>query len=75
LAVLLSGTERLSKDLLVAKKKAQEAFYVLSHKTKVDTRKRHKGNTESIPAITDHNGKLIRNLTEKANSLNSYYES
>ena len=37
--------------------------------------KRRKGSTEGIPAIKDHNGKLITNPIEKAYSLNSYYAS
>jgi hypothetical protein len=35
--------------------------------------KRRKGNRENIPAIRDHNGKLITDPIEKANSLNPYY--
>ena len=34
-----------------------------------------KGNTEIIPAIKDHNSTIIRDTTEKANILNSYYAS
>jgi hypothetical protein len=34
-----------------------------------------KGNREIIPAIKDHNGKLITDQLEKAISLNSYYAS
>jgi len=32
-------------------------------------------NREIIPAIKDHNGKIIRDSTEKANILNSYQVS
>ena len=35
--------------------------------------KRRKGNQESIPAIKDHGGTIIKDTTEKANFLNSYY--
>jgi hypothetical protein len=35
----------------------------------------HKRNREIIPAIKDHNGKLITDQLQKANSLNSYYAS
>ena len=34
-----------------------------------------KGNRENIPAIKDHNGKLITDALVKANSLNSYCAS
>jgi hypothetical protein len=37
--------------------------------------KRHKGNRENIPVIKDHSGKLITEPLEKANALNSYFES
>jgi hypothetical protein len=37
--------------------------------------KRRKGNRENIPAIKDHNGKLITQPIKKANTLNSYYAS
>jgi hypothetical protein len=37
--------------------------------------KQSKGNGENIPAIKGRNGKLITDPTEKAQSLNSYYES
>ena len=33
--------------------------------------KRRKGNRENIPAIKDHNGTLITDPIEKANSLNT----
>jgi hypothetical protein len=36
---------------------------------------RRKGNREIIPAIKDHNGKIITDTNEKANILNSYYAS
>ena len=74
--------KRLSKDLLVAKKKAQETFLrsVLQNEGRCWTEfykyvKRRKGSRESIPAIKDQSGKLITDPTEKANSLNSYYAS
>ena len=72
--------KRLAKELLVAKKKAQETFLssVLQNEGKCWTEfykyvRRRKGNTENIPAIKGHNGTLITDLSEKANSLNFYY--
>ena len=74
--------KRLSKELLVAKKKAQETFLCLDlqNEGRYCTEfykyvKRHKGNRENIPAIKDHNGKLVTDQIEKANLLNSYYAS
>jgi len=74
--------KHLSKELLVAKKKAQETFLCLGLKNKgrywtefFKYVKRRKGNRESIPAIKDQNGKLITDPIEKANFLNSYYAS
>ena len=68
--------------LSVAKKKAQETFLssVLQNKGRCWTEfskyvKHRKGNRENIPAIKDHNGTLITDPLEKANSLNSYYAS
>ena len=73
--------KRLSKELLVAKK-AQETFLssVLQNKGRCWAEfykyvKRRKGNRENIPAIKDHNGTLLTDPLEKANSLNSYYAS
>jgi hypothetical protein len=72
--------KRLSKELLVAKKKVQETF--LRALLKNDGRcwteiskyvKRLKGNRENILVIRDHIGKLITDPIENANSLNSYY--
>ena len=74
--------KRLSKELLVAKEKAQEIFLrsVLHNEGRCWTEfceyvKRRKGNRESIPAIKDYNGKLIADPIEMSNSLNSYYAS
>jgi len=74
--------KQLSKELLVAKKKAQETFLrlVLQNKGRCWTEfnkyvKRRKGNRENIPAIKNHNDTLITDPIEKANSLNSYYAS
>jgi len=73
---------RLSKELLVAKEKAQKTFLhsVLKNESKCWTElykyvKRRKGNRESILAIKDQNGKLVTDPIEKTNSLNSYYAS
>ena len=67
--------KRLSKELLVAKKKAQETFLrlVLQNEGRCWTEfykyvKQRKGN---IPAIKDHNGRLITDPIKKAKSLNS----
>ena len=71
--------ERLSKELLVAKKKAQETFLssVLQNEVRCWTEfykyvKRRKGNRENIPAVKGHNGTLITDPLVSANSLNSY---
>jgi len=73
-------TQPLSKQLLAAKKSAQEAFLksVLSKEGKCWSDfykyiKRHKGNRENIPAIKDCNGRIITDMIEMANTLNSYY--
>ena len=73
--------KRLSKELFVAQK-AQETFLpsVLQNEGRCWTEffkyaKRRKGNRENTPAIKDHNGKLITDPLENANSLNSYYAS
>jgi hypothetical protein len=77
-----AALKRLSKELLVAKKNDQETFLrsVLQNEGSCWTEfckyvKRRKGNTESIPTLKDHNGKLITQPIEKANTLNSYYAS
>ena len=74
--------KRLSKELLLAKKKAQETFLlsVLQNEGECCTEfckyvKRRKGNGENIPAIDDHNGRLIKDPLEKAKFLISYYAS
>jgi len=73
---------RLFKELLVAKKKAQETFLrsVLQNEGRFWTEfykyvKRRKRNRENIPAIKDNNGTLITDPSENANSLNTYYAS
>ena len=74
--------ERLPKELLAAKKTAQETFLrsVLRNEGNCWSEfykyvKRQKGNREIIPAIKDHNRTIIADSTEKANVLNSYYAS
>ena len=74
--------KQLSKQLLAAKKSAQEAFLksILSKEGKCWSEfykyvKRRKGNRENIPAIKDCNGRIITDLIEEANSLNFYYSS
>jgi hypothetical protein len=73
---------RLSKELLVAKKKAQETFLrsVLQNEGRCWTEfykyvKIRKENTENTPVIKDQNGKLITESLEKPNTLNSYFAS
>jgi hypothetical protein len=72
--------KQLSKQLLTAKKQAQEKYLksILSKEGKFWTDfykyvKRWKGNRENIPAIKDSNGRIITDPAEKANSLNLYY--
>jgi len=74
--------KQLSKQLLAAKKSAQEAFLksVLSKEDKCWSEfykyvKRRKGNRGNIPAIKDCNGLIITYSIQKANSLNFYYSS
>jgi hypothetical protein len=74
--------KQLSKQLLAAKKSAQEAFLksILSKEGKCWSEfykyvKRRKGTRENIPAIKDCNGRIITDSIEKANSLNFYYSS
>jgi hypothetical protein len=69
--------KRLSIELLVTKKKAQETFLlsVLQNEIRCWTEfykyvKRRKGNRENILVIRDHKGKLITDPIEKAKSLN-----
>jgi len=69
--------KRLSKKLLVAKKKAQETFLrsVSQNEGRCWTEfykyvKPHKGKREYITPINDHNSKLITDSFEKANFLN-----
>jgi hypothetical protein len=74
--------KRLSKELLIAKKKAQETFLrsVLQNVGRCWTEihkyvKRRRGNRENIPAIKDRIDKLVTEPLEKANTLISYYTS
>jgi len=74
--------KQLSKQLLVVKKSAQEAYLksVLSKEGKCWSDfykyvKRHKGNKENIPAIKDYNRRIITDAIEKANTFNSYYST
>jgi hypothetical protein len=68
--------KQLSKQLLAAKKSAQETFLksILSKEGKCwydfyKYVKRRKGNRENIPAIKDCNGRIITDSIGKANSL------
>jgi len=74
--------KRVSKELLTAKKTAEETFLrsVLRNEGNCWSEfykyvKRQKGNRETIPAIKNHNRTIIMDSTEKANILNSYYAS
>jgi hypothetical protein len=74
--------KQLSKQLLSAKKSAQEPFLKSILSTEVNCWsdfykyvKRRKGNRENIPAIKDNNGLIITDPTEKANLLNLYYST
>jgi hypothetical protein len=74
--------KRLSKELLAAKKTAQETFLrpvsrnvgnCLSEFFNYVNRR--KGNREIIPTIKDQNGAIIADSNEKANVLNFYSAS
>src|SRR5215469_12947928 len=74
--------KHLSKQLLVAKKSAQEAFLksLLSKEGKCWTDfykyvRRRRGNRENIPAIKAGNGRIVTDAIEKANTFNSYYST
>jgi len=74
--------KQLSKQLLAAKKSAQEAILksILSKEGKCWSDfykyvKRLKGNKENIPAIKDCNGRIITDAIEKDNTFNSYYST
>jgi hypothetical protein len=78
----LEELKQLSKQLLAAKKSAEEAFLklILSKEGKCwydlyKYVKRRKGNRDNIPAIKDCNGRIITDSIEKANNLNFYYSS
>jgi hypothetical protein len=78
----LEELKQLSKQLLAAKKSAQEAF-LKSILSKEGTCRsgvykyvtRRKGNRKNIPTIKDCNGGIITDSIEKANSLNFYYST
>jgi hypothetical protein len=74
--------KQLSKQLLAAKKYAQQAFLklILSKEGKYWSDfykyvKRRKENRENISSIKDCNGQIITDSKEKANTLNFYYSS
>jgi hypothetical protein len=74
--------KKLSKQLLAAKKSAQEAFLksIPSKEGKCWSDfykyvKRRKGNKENIPAIKDCNGRNITDAIEKPNAFNFYYST
>ena len=75
---LCAALARLSNELLLANKKAQETLLrsVLQNESRCWTEfcryvKRREGNRENIPKIMDHNGKLFTDRIEKTNYLNS----
>jgi hypothetical protein len=72
--------KQLLKQLLTAKKSAQEAFLesILNKEGKCWTdfykyAKRRKGNKENIPAFKDCNGRIITDAIDKPNTFNPYY--
>jgi hypothetical protein len=72
----------LYKELLLTKKRNQETFLCSALQNEGRSWaefnkyvKRRRGTKENIPAIEDHNGKLIIEPVDKANTLNSYYAS
>jgi len=74
--------KQLSKQLLAAKKSAEEASLksILSKEGTCWSDfykyvKRRKGNKENIPAIKDCNGRIIIDSIEKANTFNFYYST
>jgi hypothetical protein len=74
--------KHLSKQLLAAKKSAQEAFLktILRREGNCWSDfykyvKRRKGSRENIPSIKDSNGRIITDAMEKANTFNSYYST
>ena len=74
--------KRVPKELLAAKKTAQETFLwsLLRNEGNCWSEfykyvKRWKGNREIIPAIKNRNRMIITDSTEKANILNSNYAS
>ena len=76
------GLKHLSKQLLAAKKSAQEAFLksILSNEGKCWNEfykyvKRRRGIRENIPAINDCNGPIVTDAIDKANTFNSYYST
>jgi len=73
--------KRLSKELLVAKNKAQGRFLrlVLQNEGRCWTEfykyvKRRKGSRENISAIKDHNGKLITDVQVSSKSQTTISE-
>jgi len=73
--------KRLSKELLVAKMKAQGRFLrlVLQNEGRCWTEfykyvKQHKGNRENISAIKDHNDKLTTDVQVSSKSQTSISE-
>ena len=74
--------KRLSKQLLAAKKTAQETFLrsIFSKEGHSWSEfykyvKRRKGHRDNIPTTKDCNGRFITDPIEKANALNYYYSS
>jgi len=73
--------KQISKQLLAAKKSAQEAFLksILNKEGKCWSEfckyvKRRKGRRKNIPTIKDCNERIITDPIGKANSLNIYYK-
>ena len=79
MAALPSGTETIILVITGSKEEGSRNIFlhsVLQNEDRCWTEfckyiKRRKGNRENIPAIKDHNGKLIKDPLEKAKFLNS----
>jgi len=65
--------KKLLKQLLAAKKSAQETF--LKSELSKEGKYKGKGNKENIPTTKDCNGRIITDAIEKSNKFNSYYST
>jgi len=74
--------KHLSKQLLAAKKSAQEAFLKTILRKEGNCWsdfykyvRRRKGSRENIPSIKDSNGRIVTDAKDKANTFNTYYST